>query len=119
MGFVWSLNNIMILVASLSLQRDAKHEACSHARMLAWKHLQALVALVGTGIRERATERRMGRVKVSLHSSYYFLNSLTNAAIRLVKNDRLQKTSAMVHFTIQDGVCRLCSRSVPQAFGKF
>ena len=26
-GFVWSLNNIMILIASLSLQRDAKHEA--------------------------------------------------------------------------------------------
>lgn len=33
MVFVWSLNNIMILVASLSLQRDAKHEACENARL--------------------------------------------------------------------------------------
>ena len=54
----------------------------------------------------------MGRGKVNLHASYWVLNSpgsLTNAAIRLVKNDKLQKP---VQWST------LCSRSVPQASGR-
>ena len=62
-------------------------------------------SLVGRVSWAKELARRMGRGKVSLHASYWFLNSprsLTNAAIWLVKIDRLQKPVQAYYYTSRE-----------------